>query len=199
VIWLLFLAVLSQTAFLQDFNAIPPHFAIVVLPAFIAVVSLSLSHKAILLLNSVSLKELIYVQTFRVFMEFILWLLYLDDIIPVQMTFEGYNYDILIGISALIVAYYYDSGIEFFNRKWFLIGWNIAGIVLLINIVVIAIISTPTPFRYFMNEPANTVIAYFPFVWLPGFVVPFALAMHLFSLRKLIANDFKINTAEHEH
>jgi hypothetical protein len=37
-----------------------------------------------------------------------------------------------------------------------------------------------------MNEPANTVIAYFPFVWLPGFVVPVAYTLHLLSIKKCL-------------
>lgn len=198
-IWLVLLALIAQTGFLQNFMAMPPHLLIIILPALITVFVLNSSKKILQLLQHISLKSLIYIQTFRILMEFILWLLYKDNIIPIQMTFEGYNYDILIGISAFIVAYYYGVGIEMFNQKWFLISWNIAGITLLVNIVIIAILSTPSPFRQFMNEPANTVVAYFPFVWLPGFVVPVALMMHLFALRKLFANNFEITVLEHEH
>lgn len=197
IVWLIFLAMVAQMDFLKNFSSMPPRLAVVVLPPLLVVLGLTFSRKMLKLLKSVSLKSLIYVQTFRVLMEFILWLLYRQNIIPIQMTFEGYNYDILAGISAFIVAYYYGSGIELFNRKWFLIFWNVAGIALLANIVMIAVLSTPSPFRQFMNEPANTVIAYFPLVWLPGFVVPFALAMHLFSLKKLMSNDFEINVEKH--
>lgn len=196
--WLVLLAIIAQTGFLQNFMAMPPHLLTVILPPLITVFVLSSSKKILQLLKHISLKSLIYIQTFRILMEFILWLLY-KHIIPIQMSFEGFNYDILIGISAFIVAYYYGMGIEFFNQKWFLISWNVAGIALLMNIVIIAILSTPSPFRQFMNEPANTVIAYFPFVWLPGFVVPVALMMHLFALRKLFANNFEITVLEHEH
>jgi hypothetical protein len=31
-------------------------------------------------------------------------------------------------------------------------------------------------------------MAHFPFIWIPGFIVPFALAMHLFSLKLLVLN-----------
>jgi len=65
--------------------------------------------------------------------------------------------------------------------------WNIVGLLVLANIVVVAVLSTPYPFRYFMNEPGNTIVFNFPFVWLPSFVVPFALLLHLISIRRLIA------------
>ena len=60
-----------------------------------------------------------------------------------------------------------------------------AGLLLLANIVVVAILSAPLPFRQFFNEPANTVIADFPWVWLPGVLVPVAYALHLLSWRQV--------------
>ena len=99
------------------------------------------------------------------------------------MTFEGRNFDILVGITAPFIAYYC-----FVKKSWPLkvaLVWNIAGVLLLANIVIVAVLSTPYPFRQFMNEPANTVIFSFPFVWLPGFVVPFALLLHLIAIRRL--------------
>jgi hypothetical protein len=91
------------------------------------------------------------------------------------------------------VAYYC------FNKKsWspkVAIVWNIAGLLLLANIVVIAILSTPFPFRVFMNDPANTIVFYFPFIWLPSVAVPFALLLHLISLRRLLHDQRALNTS----
>ena len=66
--------------------------------------------------------------------------------------------------------------------------YNIIGLLLLFNIVTIAVLSMPTPFRQFMNEPANTMVAQFPFVYLPGVLVVLAFAFHAFSLRQLITS-----------
>jgi hypothetical protein len=134
----------------------------------------------------------LYMQSFRVLMELILWLAFLDNIIPIQMTFEGLNYDILVGLTAPVVAYFC------FTRKiWprsVAIVWNFFGLGLLLNIVVISVLSAPVPFRMFMNEPANTFVAGVPFVWLPAFVVPMAYWMHILSIKQLIA-DRKTNFA----
>jgi hypothetical protein len=64
--------------------------------------------------------------------------------------------------------------------------YNFVSLALLVNIVATAILSTPYPFRVFMNEPANTIVAYFPFVLLPSFLVPIAYFMHFISLRQLL-------------
>ena len=67
--------------------------------------------------------------------------------------------------------------------------FNIMGMLLLLNILVIAILSMPTPIRYFMNEPSNTLVAQFPFILLPAVLVPLAYTMHIFSLRQLLAKQ----------
>lgn len=187
ILWLLFLYLLSTNNILNNYSAMPPRMLLVIIPPLIVALIFTFSKTVLSWLKNVPLQYLIYLQTFRVVVEFILWLLYRNNIIPVQMTFEGRNYDILIGLSALFTGYYYVKGIEFFKNKWVLIFWNVAGLILLANIVVIAILSAPFPFRQFMNEPANTIIFYFPYVLLPGFLVPVAYTTHLLSLKKLLS------------
>jgi hypothetical protein len=120
-------------------------------------------------------------------MQIILWMVFLDNIIPVQMTFEGRNFDILVGLTAPVIAYFC-----FIKKSWSrqaAIAWNIFGLLLLANIVVVSILSSPVPFRVFMNEPANTIIAKLPFVWLASFVVPVAYWMHILSLKQLLTRS----------
>jgi hypothetical protein len=40
-----------------------------------------------------------------------------------------------------------------------------------------------------MNEPANTLVAGFPYIVLPGILVPIAYSMHIFSLRQLLSKQ----------
>ena len=103
------------------------------------------------------------------------------------MTFEGRNFDILASISAPVIAYlaYFRKMI---SRKVVII-WNFLCLGLLLNIVVTAILSMPTSFRYFINEPANTIVTEFPIIWLPGFLVPLAYGLHFLSLRQLLNTE----------
>jgi hypothetical protein len=59
-------------------------------------------------------------------------------------------------------------------------------LLLLLNILVIAVLSMPSPFRYFLNEPSNVIVAQFPYILLPGVLVPLAYSLHIFSLRQLL-------------
>jgi hypothetical protein len=61
----------------------------------------------------------------------------------------------------------------------------VMGFGLLLNVLTVAILSTPTPLRVFMNEPANVWITQAPFVWLVAVLVPTALAGHLVIFRRL--------------
>jgi glucan phosphoethanolaminetransferase (alkaline phosphatase superfamily) len=180
--WLGLTALLSMESFYHDFSTMPPR---PIIPALVSILSgilflRSASGKS--LLGSTPASWLIGFQVFRVLMEIILWLVYEHGIIPVQMTFEGRNFDILVGLTAPFVAYLLHLGRI---KPMVAVVWNIAGLGLLMNIVIVAALSTPSPLRVFMNEPANTFIAYFPFVWLVAFVVPMAFCGHIASLMQL--------------
>ena len=92
----------------------------------------------------------------------------------------GYNFDIITGITALIVA----AVLKRREVRGLALAWNVIGLALLLNIVVIDIASTPT-FAYFGPDRLNTFVAYPPFVWLPAVMVLAALAGHLLIFRAL--------------
>ncbi|MEM1322480.1 MAG: hypothetical protein AAGG75_19610 [Bacteroidota bacterium] len=181
--WLAFLATLAYSGFFENFETLPPRILVALVPPLVLIVVLMFSPSFGAILKMIPPAWLVYIQSFRIIVEIILWLGFIAGAIPFQMTFEGFNYDIVAGVTALM------AGFLFFGRGRLLrfeaLIWNISGLTLLINILVIAVLSTPSPIRIFFNEPANTVVAFFPFIWLPGFLVPLAFAMHLFSLRQL--------------
>jgi len=182
--WLIFSLIMASSGFLTDYSALPPRLLLIVIPPPVFLLLLFLSKQFTDLTEQFNVFWLVYAQSFRILMEFILWLLYRYNAIPVQMTFDGRNFDLLVGISAPFIAYYC-----FVKKTWpikIALYWNFAGLILLLNIVVVALLSTPYPFRQFMNEPANTIVFYFPFIWLPAFVVPFALLLHLIAIRRLL-------------
>jgi len=181
--WLILTSVIAFRGTLLDFTSTPPKILIVVVPAALAVIYISTSARVNEMIKVIPSGWLVYIQSFRVLMEIFLWLLFLENIIPRQMTFEGLNYDVLVGLSAPFIAYYALT-----EKKWpriVAVLWNIAGLLLVTNIFIIALLSTPSPLRQFFNEPSNTIIAYFPFVWIPAFIVPFAYLMHVLSIKQI--------------
>jgi hypothetical protein len=184
--WLIFTTVVSLQGMLQNFSTTPPRVMIILIPAVLGIIYISSSSRVNAYLSVIPYSWLLYIQSFRILMEVLLWLMFLNNLIPVQMSFEGLNYDILAGLSAPIIGYYALS-----VHKWPRISallWNFAGFLLVTNITLISILSSPVPFRQFMNEPANTIVSFFPFVWIPAFIVPFAFLMHVLSIKQIIRN-----------
>lgn len=187
ITWLIISAVTAFNGTLLDFSSTPPKILVVIIPPILAIIYISSSKRVNAMLRVIPPAWLVYIQSFRILMEVLLWLLFLRNIIPFQMTFEGVNYDILTGLSAALVGYYALS-----INKWpriVALLWNFAGLLLVTNIFLVAILSTPSPMRQFFNEPANTVVAYFPFIWIPAFIVPFAYFMHVLSIKQILRGN----------
>lgn len=183
LLWLAILAVLSHIDFFQDFQTLPPKILLTVIPNILLIIFLWRSRLFDLILKVIPKSWLIYIQSFRIIMEGMLWLGMVGNFIPAQMTFMWLNQDIIVGITAIM------AGKLFFGRVYLksaAIIWNVFGILLLINVFFIGILSSPSPLRVFLNEPSTAFIANVPFIWIPGFIVPFALAMHVFSLKQLM-------------
>lgn len=184
VAWHTILAVLANNGVFTDFMAMPPRIMPVLLVPVLAIVWFARSKRVVHWLDALPGQYLVWPQLFRLPLELILWAMFVAHILPQQMTFEGYNFDVLTAIFAPLIAIGY-----FHKRKMALrwpITWNIAGIMLVVIVVSIALTSTPSPLRLWSTEPPVTAVAYMPFIWLPGFLVPLALFFHVASLKQLM-------------
>jgi hypothetical protein len=180
--WIVFVSFWSLSGIMSDWSKFPFNFIPIIGIPLISILIYTFSDSLRDILQHINQERIVQLQNFRFFVEILLWLLFMASIIPMQMSFEGRNFDVVSGITAPVVAWLIRR-----NRlsSTALVVWNLICLGLLINIVSIAIMSTPTPLRTFMNEPANTIVTYFPVSLLPGFLVPLAYSLHFFSLRKI--------------
>lgn len=180
--WLALTWAAAASGVLGRFDAFPPPILPFVALTTVASTVLAFSSVGSMFARGLPIAALVGFQAFRVPLEIILHQLGLDGVLPVQMTYDGMNYDIVSGVTAIAVALWAAYG----NLPRFVLRlWNILGLTLLLVIVTIAILSAPVPFRVFMNEPANTIIATTPFVWLPTVLVQAAWIGHLLVFRRL--------------
>ncbi|WP_228527897.1 hypothetical protein [Pararhodonellum marinum] len=174
----------------QDPNAWPPKILLFgILPSILSIILLFLTAKGKEFVDSLPPKNLTYLNIVRIPVEMVLYWLFLQKAIPELMTFEGRNYDILAGITAPFVAYFgwtkgRISGLG-------ILVWNFICLGLVINIVVNAFLSAPSPIQQFAFEQPNITILNFPFSWLPTFIVPLVLFGHFTSIRQLIKANGK--------
>ena len=190
LIWFAFISIWSASGAMGKFENFPFNFAPVIVIPLVTIVLLLIFSKGLAeILLQIPPDRIIVLQNFRVFVEILLWLLFVASMGPEHMSFEGRNFDILAGLTAPVIAWALRK-----NKisKTIAIVWNFACLGLLINIVTIAILSTPSPIRMFFEEPSSKVVTLFPISFLPGFLVPLAYTLHFFSLKQLFASQ-KIN------
>jgi len=185
ILWLLLQAVLTlNNSYNLDTTSFPPKIILTgILPAIITIIIAFSTQKGRQFIDSLPLKNLTYLNIVRIPVEIVLYWLFLNKTIPELMTFEGRNFDILAGITAPIIAYFGLTKTTL-SRQTILL-WNFICLALLLNIVINALLSAPSPIQKFAFDQPNIAILNFPFSWLPTFIVPIVLFGHLTSIRQL--------------
>lgn len=120
-------------------------------------------------------------QSFRLPLELAMHALSERGIMPVQMSYSGRNLDVVTGATAVIVAFLVARG---YAGRRLVLAWNVLGLGLLVNVVTVAILSTPR-FAAFGPDRLNVFVTYAPFVWLPAVLVLAALTGHFVIFRAL--------------
>ena len=185
LLWLLLTGILSFKGTFQNITAVPPRLALIMVPALVFIILLFATKKGRSFTYALHLKELTILHIVRIPVEVVLFLLASRKVIPELMTFAGRNFDILSGITAPIVYFICFRNSQLTNRK-LLLAWNFICLGLLLNIVVNAVLSIPFPFQQFAFEQPNIAVLYFPFTWLPCFIVIIVLYSHLAAILKLL-------------
>lgn len=184
-LWLALQAVLSLgNIYSMSTQQLPPKIILFgILPIIVTVVFLMVHRKGKRFLDNLPLFPITLLHTIRIPVEMVLYALSIYQTIPTAMTFEGANYDIVAGLTAPIVAY---MGVKknIFGRKVILL-WNFLALGLLLHIVLRGMLSAPGPLQMLAFDQPNRAILFYPFVWLPTFIVPIVMIGHLSAIRQL--------------
>jgi hypothetical protein len=179
-IWLGLVAVLAFRGVFSDWSARPPRLALFTLAAFLMIVLINRTKTLNQLIASTPRHWLIAAQTFRVAVELVLFAFYVDGHVPLQLTFEGRNVDILAGLTAPIVAWL----VARHRVKLVAVIWNVLGIAVLLNTIVVFQTSLPGPLYAHWPGAPLTSAGEWPLVWLPTFLAPLAIFLHVVSFRQ---------------
>lgn len=181
--WLLLTWLVAASGVLRRFDLFPPPFAALPLAVTALSIAVACSSLGTRLVRGLPLWVLVGSQAFRFPLELLMHETHVAGVMPVQMSYSGQNWDIVTGITAGLLAWWLARG---HVPRWVVLGWNVLGFALLLNIVTVAIVSTPI-FRWFGDDRLNTFITFPPFVWLPAVLVPAALIGHILVWRKVSA------------
>ncbi|MDW3192982.1 MAG: hypothetical protein R8G66_11480 [Cytophagales bacterium] len=182
--WIAYLVLLDRSDVLKNFDMPPRIPVLVVFPALIAMVILVNRNVLQEALKRSPLYIPILLQSFRILVELLIYATYQKGIFPQRATFEGLNFDILVGISALFM------GIAIHKRlveaRGILI-WNIASLTIL-SVTVYSFISTYY-FTDFLSIGGRYQFVEFPYLLLASVLLPVALFLHVFSLKQVIGKS----------
>lgn len=185
VLWLAYIIALVFTGVLNDFGLPPRLPLLVVIPAVLMGIILSgrASFKYILLHTPLHLPVLL--QSFRIIVELLIYGAFREGVLPQRTTFEGLNYDIVVGISALGMGGALYAGK--LNTK-FLLFWNIISLSIL-SLTVYSFVSSF--YGTVEGWTRNSDFIEFPYILLPAVLLPIAIFLHIFSIRQAVSLERK--------
>jgi hypothetical protein len=181
--WMAGFAALAESGKLARFDVKPPPLAVVLVAILVASVVLAFSKVGDTFVRGLPISWLVLFQSFRLPLEWVMHRAALEGVMPVEMSWSGYNFDVLTGATALGVGILALQGKASPALLW---AWNILGSLLLAIIIAVAVLASPM-LHVFGEAPehVNSWIAHFPFVWLPAVLVSAALFGHLVIFRAL--------------
>jgi len=185
ILWLAVQGLLSYQGMYSDsLDSLPPKiFLFGILPLVIGIIACFRTGSGRHFLDSLRMQDLVILSVVRVPVELVLLWLFVHGTLPQILTFEGWNFDIIMGLTAPLI--YYFGFIKETLSKTVLLVWNVIGILLLLLVFVLAVLSSPFPLQVFGFDQPNVGLLHFPFAWLPTFIVPMVIWSHLVSIRQL--------------
>jgi hypothetical protein len=186
VIWLAYAWFLASTGVVEHYDQIPPGIALLTFPIVLTLLALTLTRPGKVLSRQIPLWLLLGFQVFRVGVELSLHHLWSLGLAPRIMTLEGGNIEILVAITAPATAWLASKRPHGRRIAW---AWNLVGLLSLGNVVVRAVLSAPGPLQLIHAEVPDMAILTYPFTFIPGFMAPLALALHILAFRAFLNAD----------
>ncbi len=185
MMWLIFQSTLALNGWYMDRVAKPPH---IIFPLFVNLTLIALAFTTSLgrkFIDSISLKVLVWIHIIRIPVELCLYWLAQNKQVPWSITYEGYNFDIVFGITApVFILLFFKNKI---SKNVFFV-WNILGLISVLGVFIRAAGAVPSPIQLWDFNQPNYAVLHFPFIWLPSFLVMAIILTHLITIRKLRNN-----------
>lgn len=182
--WSVYLYILSSQQILFDFG-FPPRVPLFIFIPLIAVTTIFyFRNRDDEVLHNIPRSYPIYYQTFRIIVETLLVYTFYAGILTQKATFEGLNFDVIMGITAPFVAYFIYK--EPMTNRLFAKAWNILGIFMVLFVAFIVAASFYFPSLWNSETPtSSTQFVELPYLLVAGFLAPSAIFIHVVALMQL--------------
>lgn len=184
ITWQLYIFAVASSGALENFD-FPPRFVLFLIgPAFLFTGIFIYKNRNYTWIQDIPLQWLIYYQTFRIAVEVLLTLTASAGILHSNVTIQGFNYDMIFAFTAPFVAFFLFQK-KPYKRK-IIIFWNYLGLTVIASIIFLFITTIYAPHIY--GDETNLISTDFgkyPYVLIPGFLMPSAVFIHILSIVQL--------------
>ena len=183
LLWNLYIFALDGTGLLQTFE-LPPRFGLfLILPAFLFTGIFIYINRNSEWLQHIPKSWLVFIQAFRIGVETLFVFSITAGVLHSNVTIEGYNFDMILGITAPIVGFLFLKRI--LSEK-ILVLWNYIGLLVLASVILVFMTTIFTPEIYgFEGTPMPMEFTRYPYTVVAGFLMPAAVFIHVLSIVQL--------------
>ena len=181
--WFAVAAIMGMEGFFTKVTSLIPNIGSMFLPILIGAGLLLSSTTMQKIVNGMPPHWIIGMQTSRL-MGYAFLVLYSMQLMPGEFAIPAGVGDIIVGITAPIVAYLY--AIKKPYSKNLAIAWNFIGLGELCLAIILGFLTSPTPYQLLALDLPNDLLFMFPVVLVPAFAVPLSILFHLFCLSVLL-------------
>lgn len=179
--WVLLVSMASYSGLLLPRDGPPLPFALMLVGVVTLGIVIARSAAGDRLARGLPLAWLVVFQAFRFPLELAMHRAVGEGLMPEQMSYSGFNFDIVTGITALVLGV---AMMVTTIPRWIVSAWNVMGLALLTTIVALSMASSPA-FTAFGPDRVNVFVTWMPYTLLPTVMVLAAWAGHLIVFRAL--------------
>lgn len=181
LLFLLYNAILDKTDFVSTFNLPPRLFIFVILPSFLLIFFMIKRFHKSSLLPLLSPQQLTLIQVYRVAIELLFIGSVSEGLLNKEVTFEGYNFDLLFSFSAILI-YLLVYKYKVVSEK-IVLYWNYLGLAVITSILFLFTTSIYFPLFWGSEIPLMPDgFANFYFLLVPSLLMPLAVFIHILSI-----------------
>lgn len=189
-IWQLYLFVLGLSGFLSDYSFPPRFVLLMIIPIFTFIGVFLRKHRKKQWIQAIPPIWLVTYQSFRILIETIFVYTLAAGLLHKNVTIQGYNYDMIFGYTAPIIMIIVYLSKEL--PKKMLLIWNYLGLLVIIVIIFLFITTIYTPELYGPDTALFPLeFGLYPYVLVPGFLMPSAVFIHVLSIIQLKNRSLK--------
>jgi hypothetical protein len=182
-IWLVYVGLFSSLGYMRDLSLRPPGIVWVVGPVVLFVVFVVVRFNiGARVAAAIPLWLILGFESFRIGVELLVHRLWEDGLVPKLLTYEGGNVDMVFGLSAPIIAWIATTGRLGLRLA---MSWNVLGLLSLANVTASAVLTGPI--KLISTDVPTVAMGFFPYTFIPGFLVPLAVTLHVLAIRAIAA------------